>query len=82
MPKGAVEGTSECRCQNQARELFPEDSNGIHTLRHIVVSKLLTSGLDLLVVSRMLSHDSIQKTVDIQAHIQDSTRKSTLALLA
>ena len=57
-------------------------SIGIHTLRHYVASKLLTSGVDILVVSRILGHNSIQTTVDIYGHIQDSTRKHALALLA
>lgn len=57
-------------------------SIGIHTLRHFVASKLLTSGVDILVVSRILGHDSIQTTVDIYGHMEDSTRKSALALLA
>lgn len=57
-------------------------SIGIHTLRHFVATKLLTSGVDLLVVSRILGHDSIQTTVDIYGHMEDSTRKQALALLA
>lgn len=57
-------------------------SIGIHTLRHYVASKLLTSGVDILVVSRILGHDSIQTTVDIYGHLEDATRKSALALLA
>lgn len=57
-------------------------SIGIHTLRHFVASKLLTSGVDLLVVSRILGHESIQTTVDIYGHVEDSSRKSALALLA
>jgi integrase len=57
-------------------------SIGIHTLRHFVASKLLTSGVDALVVSRILGHDSIQTTVDIYGHLEDATRKSALALPA
>ncbi len=73
--------------QNAAAKLKPENlpsesSIGIHTLRHYVASKLLTSGVDLLVVSRILGHDSIQTTVDIYGHMEDSSRKSALALLA
>ncbi|MEY4409247.1 MAG: hypothetical protein RLZZ138_498 [Actinomycetota bacterium] len=57
-------------------------SIGVHTLRHYVASKLLTSGVDMLVVSRILGHESIQTTVDIYGHVEDSSRKSALALLA
>lgn len=57
-------------------------SVGIHTLRHFVATKLLTSGVDMLTVSRILGHDSIQTTVDIYGHIEDKSRKSALSLLA
>jgi site-specific recombinase XerD len=57
-------------------------SIGMHTLRHFVATKLLTSGVDHLVVSRILGHDSIQTTVNIYGHMEDSSRKSALALLA
>ena len=57
-------------------------SIGIHTLRHFVASKLLTAGVDMLTVSRILGHDSIQTTVDIYGHIEDKSRKLALSLLA
>jgi integrase len=55
---------------------------GIHTLRHYVASKLLESGVEMYVVSRILGHESIKTTVDIYGHLQDSQRKSALELLA
>lgn len=55
---------------------------GVHTLRHYVASKLLNAGVQMLVVSRILGHDSIQTTVDIYGHIEDSSRRSAMSLLA
>jgi integrase len=55
---------------------------GIHTLRHFVASKLLQSGVEMYVVSRILGHESIKTTVDIYGHLQDNQRKAALELLA
>lgn len=57
-------------------------SIGIHTLRHYVATKLIGSGVDLLVTSRILGHDSIQTTVDIYGHVEDESRRAALAKLA
>lgn len=55
---------------------------GIHTLRHFVASKLLESGVEMYVVSRILGHESIKTTVDIYGHLKDTQRKAALELLA
>lgn len=55
---------------------------GIHTLRHYVASKLLESGVEMYVVSRILGHESIKTTVDIYGHLQDNQRRAALELLA
>lgn len=55
---------------------------GIHTLRHYVATKLLESGVEMYVVSRILGHESIKTTVDIYGHLQDRHRKDALELLA
>lgn len=55
---------------------------GVHTLRHFVASQLLSNGFDMMVVSRILGHESIKTTVDIYGHLQDSLRKQALSSLA
>jgi integrase len=55
---------------------------GIHTLRHYVASKLLQSGVEMYVVSRILGHESIKTTVDIYGHMQDNQMRAALNLLA
>lgn len=50
------------------------DRVGIRSLRHFVSSKLLANGVDMMVVSRILDHESIKTTVDIFRHLQDSLR--------
>jgi site-specific recombinase XerD len=58
------------------------DRVGVHTLRHYVASKLLANGVEMMVVSRILGHESIKTTVDIYGHLQDSQRKQALTSLA
>ena len=59
-----------------------KESVGIHTLRHYVASKLLESGVEMYVVSRILGHESIKTTVDIYGHLQDNQRRAALDLLS
>jgi len=58
------------------------DRIGVHTLRHYVASKLLANGVEMMVVSRILGHESIKTTVDIYGHLQDNQRKQALSSLA
>lgn len=58
------------------------DRVGVHTLRHFVASKLLANGVEMMVVSRILGHESIKTTVDIYGHLQDNQRKQALSSLA
>ena len=58
------------------------DRVGVHTLRHYVASKLLANGVEMMVVSRILGHESIKTTVDIYGHMQDNRRKQALSSLA
>ena len=58
------------------------DRVGVHTLRHYVASKLLANGVEMMVVSRILGHESIKTTVDIYGHLQDNQRKQALTSLA
>jgi site-specific recombinase XerD len=53
-----------------------------HTLKHYVASKLLANGVEMMVVSRILGHESIKPTVDIYGHIQDNQRRQALTSLA
>ena len=63
-------------------ELGFADRVGVHTLRHYVATRLLTKGTEMLVVSRILGHESIKTTVDIYGHLQDDQRKQALSSLA
>jgi integrase len=58
------------------------DRIGVHTLRHYVATRLLTNGIEMLVVSRILGHESIKTTVDIYGHLQDNQRRRALSSLA
>jgi len=58
------------------------DRIGVHTLRHFVASKLLANSVEMMVVSRILGHESIKTTVDIYGHLQDNQRKEALSSLA
>jgi integrase len=58
------------------------DQVGVHTLRHFVASRLLENGVEMMVVSRILGHESIKTTVDIYGHLQDNQRKQALSSLA
>jgi integrase len=58
------------------------DRVGVHTLRHYVATRLLSNGVDMMVVSRILGHESIKTTVDIYGHLQDNLRKQALSSLA
>jgi hypothetical protein len=58
------------------------DRVGVHTLRHYVASKLLANGVEMMVVSRILGHESIKTTVDIYGHLQDGQRRQALTSLA
>ena len=59
-----------------------KDRVGVHTLRHYVASKLLANGVEMMVVSRIMGHESIKTTVDIYGHLQDSQRRQALTFLA
>jgi len=46
-----------------------------HTLRHNFASQLVMAGVDLLSVSKLMSHSDIQTTVKYYAHLKpDHTR--------
>lgn len=51
---------------------------GVHTLRHFVATRLLTNGVAIHVVSRILGHESISTTVDTYGHLEDHVRKQAL----
>ena len=53
----------------------------IHSVRHYVATELLNQGVEILVVSRILGHESIQTTVDLYGHLLDNARKRALNLL-
>ena len=75
----AVQNAAE-RCNLNL--LGQTDRVGVHTLRHFVASKLLANGVEMMVVSRILGHESIKTTVDIYGHLQDNQRKQALSSLA
>ena len=58
------------------------DRAGVHTLRHYVATRLLSNGVEMMVVSRILGHESIKTTVDIYGHLQDNQRRQALSSLA
>jgi integrase len=73
--------------QNAAKRCGLDDETqtdrvGVHTLRHYVASKLLANGVEMMVVSRIMGHESIKTTVDIYGHLQDSQRRQALTSLA
>jgi integrase len=75
----AIQNAAErCGLNNEAHA----DRVGVHTLRHYVASKLLANGVEMMVVSRILGHESIKTTVDIYGHLQDSQRRQALTSLA
>ena len=75
----AVQNAAE-RCNLNL--LGQTDRVGVHTLRHFGASKLLANGVEMMVVSRILGHESIKTTVDIYGHLQDNQRKQALSSLA
>ena len=73
--------------QNAANRCGLNDSEhpdrvGVHTLRHYVATRLLSNGVEMMVVSRILGHESIKTTVDIYGHLQDNQRRQALSSLA
>jgi integrase len=52
-----------------------------HSLRHTYASLLLTAGVDVYYVSRMLGHASISETVDTYGRWLPANRKGTLDVL-
>lgn len=55
---------------------------GVHTLRHVVATRLLDGGVPMHTVSRILGHDSIDTTVDTYGHLVEAGRKSAMELLS
>lgn len=53
----------------------------IHSVRHYVATELLNNGVEMIVVSRILGHESIQTTVDLYGHLLDESRKKAMHLL-
>lgn len=53
----------------------------VHSFRHYVATELLSKGVEIFVVSRILGHESIQTTVDLYGHLLDESRKRALSLL-
>lgn len=53
----------------------------IHSVRHYVATELLNNGVEILVVSRILGHESIQTTVDLYGHLLDESRRRALEIL-
>jgi len=75
----AIQNAAEkCGLNNEAHA----DRVGVHTLRHYVASKLLANGVEMMVVSRIMGHESIKTTVDIYGHMQDNQRMQALSSLA
>jgi integrase len=58
------------------------DRVGVHALGYFLASKLLANGVEMMVFSRILGHESIKATVDIYGHLQDNQRKQALSSLA
>jgi integrase len=54
----------------------------VHTLRHRAASNMLTGGVRVLTVSRMLGHSSVSVTGDIYSHITDDGGREAAAALA
>jgi len=54
----------------------------VHTLRHSAASAMLTGGVPLLTVSRMLGHSSVSITGDIYGRITDDGGREAAAALA
>lgn len=55
---------------------------GVHTLRHVVSTRLLDGGVPMHTVSRILGHDSIDTTVNTYGHLVEAGRKSAMELLS
>lgn len=58
------------------------DRVGVHTLRHYVATRLLSNAVEMMVVSRILCHESIKTTVDIYGHFHDNERRQALSSLS
>jgi integrase len=55
----------------RAAGLSEDAAVNVHTLRHSAASAMLSGGVPLLTVSRMLGHSSVSITGDIYGHITD-----------
>lgn len=51
---------------------------GIHALRHTFASKMLESGVDIKVVSKILGHSSVKITYDIYIHVLENQKKNAV----
>jgi integrase len=56
-------------------------SVGLHTLRHSAASVMLTKGVPLKVVSKMLGHASIAITGDIYGHVSPDVSREAVTKL-
>ena len=54
---------------------------GLHTLHHSVASVMLTRGVPLKVVSKILGHSSIAITGDIYGHVSPHVARQAMSTL-
>jgi integrase len=54
---------------------------GLHTLRHTAVAVMLTNGVPISTVSRIMGHASIQVTVDLYGHVSPEVARDAFDVL-
>lgn len=64
-----------------ARRAGLEGDVGCHTLRHTAAATMLTNGVPITVVSRVLGHQSIAVTVDLYGHVAPEVSQTAADVL-
>jgi integrase len=54
----------------------------VHDLRHTAATLMLQSGVDLVVVSRILGHSTIAQTADTYLHVTSAMREGAAEKMA
>ncbi|MFC9559599.1 tyrosine-type recombinase/integrase [Agromyces sp. NPDC056965] len=79
---GPVDPRNALRALTTAAKKAGVESIGLHTLRHSAASTMLSAGVPLTDVSRMLGHSSVAITGDIYGHVSTDGQKRAAELLA
>lgn len=58
------------------------DSLVLYTLRHNFASQMVMAGVDLLTVSKLMAHSSIETTIKYYAHLQPDHKRNAVQLFA